>query len=210
MSVMQPTDEQQFARNLAQRRDELGMSQSELARRMVEAGWESYSQMTVSRTEKGERPIRLGEARALARVLRSNLNDMISETPGEATVRQAEEVADALDRSIVAIAHAIASWRTASDAANAFLEDVAHEMQSLDVDTQVRLDGALDRIRVMNFDLSTLIEWASTRELLILAESEGLPAVEFLMLRDIALRRARAGAGEDAAATHTDLSSRRI
>lgn len=49
-------------------REERGWSQSELARRMVEAGWPKYTQMSVSRTEKGERPIRLNEAEALANV----------------------------------------------------------------------------------------------------------------------------------------------
>ncbi|MDQ0117444.1 transcriptional regulator with XRE-family HTH domain [Pseudarthrobacter defluvii] len=49
-------------------REERGWSQSELARRMTEAGWPKYTQMTVSRTEKGERPIRLNEAEALAQV----------------------------------------------------------------------------------------------------------------------------------------------
>lgn len=49
-------------------REERGWSQSELARKMVEAGWPKYTQMSVSRTEKGERPIRLNEVEALANV----------------------------------------------------------------------------------------------------------------------------------------------
>lgn len=54
-------------------REERGWSQSELARRMAERGWDKYTQMTVSRTEKGERPIRLNEAEALAEVFEVEL-----------------------------------------------------------------------------------------------------------------------------------------
>ncbi|WP_416430066.1 helix-turn-helix transcriptional regulator [Paenarthrobacter nicotinovorans] len=62
------SDEEQFARNLQAMRERKGWSQSELARRMVDAGWKNYNQMTISRTEKGDRPIRLNEARALAQI----------------------------------------------------------------------------------------------------------------------------------------------
>jgi transcriptional regulator with XRE-family HTH domain len=57
-------------------REAAGWSQTELARRMVEAGWPNYTQMTVSRTEKGERPIRLNEAASLAEVLGIRLADL--------------------------------------------------------------------------------------------------------------------------------------
>lgn len=60
--------EQRVVETLIDLREERGWSQSELARRMVEAGWPKYTQMTVSRTEKGERPIRLNEVEALAQV----------------------------------------------------------------------------------------------------------------------------------------------
>lgn len=58
--------EQRVIQTLLDLREERGWSQSEVARRMVERGWQKYTQMTVSRTEKGERPIRLNEAQALA------------------------------------------------------------------------------------------------------------------------------------------------
>lgn len=62
-----PVDlEKRVIESLTRLREERGWSQSELARQMVEAGWPKYTQMTVSRTEKGERPIRLDEVAALA------------------------------------------------------------------------------------------------------------------------------------------------
>jgi transcriptional regulator with XRE-family HTH domain len=72
------TEEAAFAQAVQRLREDRGWSQGELARRMVAAGWPSYSQMTVSRTEKLERPIRLNEALALARVFNVTLPLMIS------------------------------------------------------------------------------------------------------------------------------------
>lgn len=58
--------ERRAVETLISLREERGWSQSELARKMVDAGWTTYNQMTVSRTEKGDRPIRLNEIAALA------------------------------------------------------------------------------------------------------------------------------------------------
>lgn len=68
--------ERRVIQTLIDLREERGWSQSELARRMVEAGWPKYTQMTVSRTEKGERPIRLNEAESLANVFGVDLYNL--------------------------------------------------------------------------------------------------------------------------------------
>lgn len=64
-----PSPEQRFAENLRAMREALGWNQSELARRLGEAGLDGFHQTTISRVEKGERPIRLGEATVVAQVL---------------------------------------------------------------------------------------------------------------------------------------------
>jgi transcriptional regulator with XRE-family HTH domain len=71
MAVERETEESgdleaRVIQTLVDLREERGWSQSELARRMAERGWDKYTQMTVSRTEKGERPIRLNEVQGLA------------------------------------------------------------------------------------------------------------------------------------------------
>ena len=63
-----PDFEAVASEQIAALRQAHGWSQSELARRMAEAGWPNYTQMTVSRTEKGERPIRLDELASYAEV----------------------------------------------------------------------------------------------------------------------------------------------
>jgi|GEM_PF-1258091 Helix-turn-helix. len=68
--------ERRVIETLIDLREERGWSQSELARRMVEAGWPKYTQMTVSRTEKGDRPIRLNEAESLANVFGVDLYNL--------------------------------------------------------------------------------------------------------------------------------------
>lgn len=73
-------EELRFREALNSLRKEQDMSQGELARRMVEEGWEHFNQATVSRIEKGTRPVRLGEARALARVLGTEVGYMLSDS----------------------------------------------------------------------------------------------------------------------------------
>lgn len=68
-----------FGKNQKHLRLLKGWSQSELARRMrVVDGWEKYNQVAVSRTEEGERVVRLDEAVALANVLDSTVGYLMS------------------------------------------------------------------------------------------------------------------------------------
>lgn len=58
-----------FADNVRRIRELKGWSQGELARRISKLGVEGFHQTTISRIEKGERLVRLGEARSIARAL---------------------------------------------------------------------------------------------------------------------------------------------
>lgn len=97
---MERDDELNFAGRMAELRTALGMSQSELARRMVERGYESYSQTSVSRTEKGDRPIRLGEARALAEILGSDIESMMRGTPVSEYIHSVGKTRKAIEKSM--------------------------------------------------------------------------------------------------------------
>lgn len=66
-----------FGSSLRHIREKRGWSQSELARQMQQAGWEKYSQVSVSRTEDGSRMVRLDEALAIANVLRCQVGDLL-------------------------------------------------------------------------------------------------------------------------------------
>lgn len=60
--------EENFATNLREYRETQGVSQEELARRMTARGF-GFSQATVWKIEQNKRPVRLGEATALAAAL---------------------------------------------------------------------------------------------------------------------------------------------
>lgn len=66
-----------FGSNQRRFREAFGWSQSELARRMIEAGWPKYSQVAVSRTEEGTRAVRLDEAVAIAALFNRKLQDLL-------------------------------------------------------------------------------------------------------------------------------------
>jgi transcriptional regulator with XRE-family HTH domain len=70
-------DEEWFVVNLKRLREARGWSQNELATRMRADGWPSFRQTTISRLEKGEQSVRIGEARALAAILGQRLETMV-------------------------------------------------------------------------------------------------------------------------------------
>ena len=75
-----------FGQLVRERRDLNRMSQTELADRMESEGVPDVTQITVSRIESGKRVVRLVEAKALARIFRFDLNQVLAD---EALVRTA-------------------------------------------------------------------------------------------------------------------------
>lgn len=69
-------DDANFAESMRLLREGRGWSQGEMARRLTAAGLNGMHQTTVSRLEKGDRPVRLGEATVIAHVLGASLEDM--------------------------------------------------------------------------------------------------------------------------------------
>ncbi|WP_162320415.1 helix-turn-helix domain-containing protein [Nesterenkonia haasae] len=84
-----------FASNLREMRIRDGLSQDALATKMQELGFDGINQMTISRIEKGQRPVRLSEARALAYLLNAGTEQMSS--PSE-EARAISELFDSLRR----------------------------------------------------------------------------------------------------------------
>lgn len=103
--IEEPEDlEARVIRSLVDLREERGWSQSELARRMAERGWDKYTQMTVSRTEKGERPIRLNEAQGLADLFEVDLSTLwLPQTVRryDTTSRKVEELSEKLRQVVI-------------------------------------------------------------------------------------------------------------
>lgn len=67
--------DQRVAANVRSRREEIGLSQADLAARMAAIGW-PYHPQTVSRVESGARKVSIGEGEALAGILGVTLGEL--------------------------------------------------------------------------------------------------------------------------------------
>lgn len=67
-----------FRHNLKTEREQQGISQAELSRRLIDAGWTTLGhQTTLHRVESGARPVKLDEAGAIADALGLDLEAML-------------------------------------------------------------------------------------------------------------------------------------
>lgn len=151
---MERDDEANFARRMAELRAEMGLSQSELARKMIDRGFDTYSQMTVSRTEKGERPIRLGEARVLAEILGSRIEDMTRGTDLDELLRIGEQVSSGLQTGIASIADAMSDYAEALEASS----EISDRLRRHD-EEPVR--AVLEDMRAYRYPLDAVARWAA-------------------------------------------------
>lgn len=87
--------EERFRQSLRARREQRGWSMGELARRMVAEGWDDFHQATISRLEKGQRPIRVAEARTLARLLETSVSEMMAPQREQAIAMELAAAVDA-------------------------------------------------------------------------------------------------------------------
>lgn len=97
--------EQRFAANLREARESRRMSQYALAQEMDNRGW-PWRQQTVTRVETGQRMVRLGEATAIAEILRVSLDRLI-QPAGES--RDAELLSEWLQQARTAFAEVISA-----------------------------------------------------------------------------------------------------
>lgn len=70
-------EELRFVESMGEYRKKRGWSQADLAKRLQAQGWSYMNQMTISRIENGERPVRFGEARAVAAILGVGVERMV-------------------------------------------------------------------------------------------------------------------------------------
>lgn len=103
--------ETQFVHHMKLLREMQRISQGDLAARMVNAGWEYWRQTTVSRVEKFERTVRLGEAHDIAKILGLPLAEMmtVSEEAQNQSLQAAERRRD-LDDSVSRLSESMASF----------------------------------------------------------------------------------------------------
>lgn len=158
-----------FGANLKRLRESRGWSQSEFARQMQEAGWPKYSQVAVSRTEEGNRVVRLDEAIGLAGILDSTITQMIS--PPESHVgwihelqRQASIVVSAA-KSLNDAAQAYERARQTAWARHAWITSRAKNQRAANT-LMEKLEKELRQLSdVLELSAYDLLEWVEDKEL---------------------------------------------
>lgn len=68
-----------FAKNMTRLREAAGLSQAEMVQKLRDQGWKNVHPTTISRIEKGERPVRLSESARIAKVLEQDLTRMMAQ-----------------------------------------------------------------------------------------------------------------------------------
>ncbi|WP_423445261.1 helix-turn-helix transcriptional regulator [Kocuria sp. KSNUG] len=130
-------EEDRFRQSLRQCREEQGLSMGELARRMVDAGWSDFHQATVSRIEKGQRPVRLGEARALSRLLGVHLGYMTAPNEESRTLQRFWSEIEAANSYRTKVVAYVRDWEESRGALRGLLRD----MERLDVSSLLLEEG---------------------------------------------------------------------
>lgn len=133
-------EEARFVAAVKRMREEHGWSQGELAKRMADSGWEGFHQTTISRIEKGERPVRLGEARGLAKALGGLVGHMILPSEESKAIRNLEVQVSVTEEAA----------RQLAGAAEELLQLKAQLRHELNEALNVTIDDSAD-------------EWVSTR-----------------------------------------------
>ena len=147
-------EESQFAENVQRLREDRGWSQGELARRMVADGWEGFHQTTISRIEKGQRPVRLAEARGLARVLGSQIGIMTAPPPESAIL---ESLASEIGMMRLARKRIYAGFATLEEQ-RARLQSLIDKVEEIPQEQWERL-GIWDAIAQMVVQASHMQKW---------------------------------------------------
>jgi transcriptional regulator with XRE-family HTH domain len=92
-----------FTVNIRARREKLGMSQADLAQKMVALGWRYYPQ-TIHRIESGQRKVTVGEAEAVAHVLGTSVYRLTWPDTVSDTVNLFTSLAEQADQAFEEIA----------------------------------------------------------------------------------------------------------
>lgn len=110
--------------NIARLRKERGWSQAEVAQRMSALGFDGFGQMTVSRTEKGERPLRVSELEGYAGLFEVHVHELWQTSQTRALMEATRELRDATSD----LQSATARYVEAQKSMAAVVEPLVHEL----------------------------------------------------------------------------------
>ena len=166
--------EDNLRKNMKAQREALGLTQSELAQRVTDAGLKGFHQTTIARIEKGERPLKAVEAITVARVLQTSVEFLV-EGPTSAFLRSLavslDEKARQISLDIGSLTGARLELARALDAIDRG-EDVAGQAleESVDPMLLVLLEASFRSSSPNNRTLSSYMKYV--RDGKVLAEGE--------------------------------------
>ncbi|MFC9518558.1 helix-turn-helix domain-containing protein [Nocardiaceae bacterium NPDC056970] len=140
------SDDDRFAENMKLLREQRGWSQGEMARQMQRAGWGTFHQTTISRIEKGDRPVRVGEAGAIAEVLGASLGRLIDRPAVVHELTKLSSLLHGLDAVKMDLARAGSGYRALQYELRRALEEAgAGVYERFSAEEQRRFADALSR-----------------------------------------------------------------
>ena len=119
-----------FAQRLRGCRDELGMTQQQVADRMTRQGF-SMKQTTIAKIEAGQRPVRINEAVALANILGLQLVDLVGDPVASGEVAELDAERRRLVREIIEFEGQVNSLRAAHATTQVQLMEAAERLRQL-------------------------------------------------------------------------------
>lgn len=168
MATIQPAnaaaDDARFAASVRELREGKGWSQAELAANLREVGWPNIHPTTVARIEAGTRAVRLGEARAIATLLGSDVSSMVSPTAVTTPLLTARNAANRAEVAAFRVTEAVQRLLAAEDDLHHALENVraAMDAESLSDSDRSSLAAALEQILSRQIALDLAIEAGKT------------------------------------------------
>lgn len=143
-------EEAAFIRSMKQLREDRNWTQADLAKRMTDSGWSGIYQTTISRIESGDRPVRIGEARGIARVFEVTVGMMIappeSSKPVEALKNTVLKLDDLVPRISESIDEHFFFSKVLLPREIAAVEECGYEDWA-DEDMTISIEGFLERAR---------------------------------------------------------------
>lgn len=131
-----------FATNMERQREAAGFSRADLVRRLREdANWGTVHQTTITRIEKGERPVRLGEAFAIARALGVSFEHLVLDPDASNVVVRLGSETARLNQDYQYLVRTVEHWRAIANTVELLISSVRRRGMP---DNQPPLSDALE------------------------------------------------------------------
>lgn len=144
--------DERFAENMRRLRARRNLSQGELALRLQKAGLENFHQTTVSRVEKGERQLRIGEAGVVARELGVTLDEMLRPAGEESLLEALDDVSTSIAEMYEQIHNDAVRLLRAHRSAHVLLAEATRQGR-----------GPMDTMDVLSSSPEFIAEWTAGR-----------------------------------------------